>query len=89
LGVAVAAIDQERAAQLKLNDGEGVWITWVEDDSPAARAGLKGNDVLLNYNGESIGDPDLLGRLVRATPLRAALSSRAPVLGQWTRYRPG
>jgi len=69
LGVAVAAIDQERAAQLKLNDGEGVWITWVEDDSPAARAGLKGNDVLLNYNGESIGDPDLLGRLVRATPL--------------------
>ena len=68
LGVAVAAIDEERAAQLNLNDGEGVWITWVEDDSPAARAGLKWNDVLLKYNDESIGSTDLLGRLVRVTP---------------------
>lgn len=67
LGVAVAAIDEERAAQLKLNDGEGVWITWVEDDSPAARAGLKWNDILLKYNGESIDDTELLGKLVRAT----------------------
>ena len=68
LGVAVAAVDGERAAQLKLNPGEGVWITWVEQDSPAARAGLKWNDVLLKYNDEAIGDTELLGRLVQAAP---------------------
>jgi serine protease Do len=68
LGVAVAAVDQERAAQLKLNQGEGVWITWVEQDSPAAHAGLKWNDVLLKYNDEPIGDTELLGRLVRVSP---------------------
>lgn len=68
LGVAVATVDGERAAQLKLNPGEGVWITWVEQDSPAARAGLKWNDVLLKYNDEAIGDTELLGRLVQAAP---------------------
>jgi serine protease Do len=68
LGIAVAAIGPEQAAQLKLDDGEGVWITWVENDSPAARAGLKWDDVLLTYNGEAIRDTDLLGRLVQATP---------------------
>jgi serine protease Do len=69
LGVNLAEIDADRARKLNLSEATGVEITRVEDDSPAARAGLKVGDVVLEYNGEKVEGMEQFARLVRETPV--------------------
>src|SRR5947209_19667420 len=54
IGVGLGEIDSDRARQLKLKDEYGVELTHVEEDSPAAKAGLKSGDVVLEYNGQRV-----------------------------------
>ena len=68
LGLGVVEIVAERAKTLNLKDEHGVEITRVEDDSPAAKAGLKAGDVVLEYNGQRVEGVDQFMRLVRETP---------------------
>jgi len=69
LGVGIADIDSDRAKELKLREAAGVEITRVEEDSPAAKAGLKVGDVVLEYNGQKVDGMEQFGRLVRETPV--------------------
>jgi serine protease Do len=68
LGVGVAEISSERASALNLKEERGVEITRVEEDSPAAKAGLKVQDVVLEYNGHRVEGTEQFVRLVRETP---------------------
>ncbi len=68
LGVGVADINADRAKTLKLKEERGVEITRVEDDSPAAKAGLKTGDVVLEYNGQRVEGTEQFVRMVRETP---------------------
>lgn len=68
LGVGVAEVTPERARDLKLREEYGVEITRLEDDSPAAKAGLKSGDVILEYQGQRVEGLEQFGRLVRETP---------------------
>ncbi len=68
LGVAVAEVNAERAKALKLREEHGVEITRVEDESPAAKAGLQAQDVVLEYQGQRVEGIDQFIRLVRETP---------------------
>jgi serine protease Do len=68
LGVAVAEIDNERARALRLGEVHGVEITNIEGDSPAAKAGLKTGDAVLDYNGQRVEGIEQFQRLVRETP---------------------
>ena len=68
LGVNLAEIDSTRAKELKLKETTGVEITRVEEGSPAEKAGLKPNDVVLEYNGQHVEGMEQFGRLVRETP---------------------
>jgi serine protease Do len=68
LGVNLREIDSQRAKELKLREEAGVEITRVEEDSPAARAGLKVGDVVLTYNGQRVEGMEEFSRLVRETP---------------------
>jgi serine protease Do len=68
LGVGVKEIDSDRAKELKLREESGVEITRVEDNSPAAKAGLKVGDVVLQYNGQRIEGIEQFSRFVRETP---------------------
>ncbi len=68
LGIGAQEIDAERAKELKLPETRGVEVTRVEDDSPAAKAGLKQGDVVLQYNGERVQGTAQFVRLVRETP---------------------
>jgi len=68
LGVNLAEIDSTRARELKLKETTGVEITRVEEGSPAEKAGLKPNDVVLEYNGQRVEGMEQFGRLVRETP---------------------
>ncbi|MCC7175947.1 MAG: PDZ domain-containing protein [Bryobacterales bacterium] len=68
LGVGVADVTADRAQALKLKEERGVEITRVEDDSPAAKAGLKTGDVVLEYNGQRVEGTEQFVRMVRETP---------------------
>lgn len=68
LGVGIAEVKPERVKELKLAEERGVEITRVEEDSPAAKAGLKKGDVVLEYNGQRVEGTEQFVRLVRETP---------------------
>jgi serine protease Do len=69
LGIGVAEIDSERAKALNLKEVHGVEVKSVDRDSPAAKAGLKESDVVLEYNGQRIEGTAQFVRLVRETPI--------------------
>jgi S1-C subfamily serine protease len=54
----------------------GARATWVVPRSPAAEAGLRRGDVIVEARGEAIGSADALRDLVRARPVGAELPLR-------------
>src|SRR5262245_41436309 len=46
----------------------GVLVVDVQNDSPAAKAGLKANDIILEFNGQEVVGVLQLTRMVRETP---------------------
>jgi serine protease Do len=69
LGVGLGELTPERARSLKLKDGKGIEITHVEDNSPAAKAGLKESDVVLEINGQRVDNSDEFTRtILESTP---------------------
>jgi serine protease Do len=68
LGVSLREIDADRVRELKLKEEAGVEITRVEDDSPAAKAGIKAGDAVLAYNGQRVEGMEQFSRFVRETP---------------------
>jgi serine protease Do len=67
LGIGVRDVDSETAKKLNLKEVRGVEITNVEENSPAAKAGIKEGDV--EYNGQQVEGGEQLSRLVRETPI--------------------
>jgi serine protease Do len=68
LGVEIDEVSPDRAKDLKLLAVRGVIVLDVEPDSPAATAGLKEDDVITQYNGQSVEGTVQFRRLVRETP---------------------
>jgi serine protease Do len=68
LGIGVQEIDADRAKALNLREERGVEVTRVEDDSPAAKGGIKTGDVVLEYNGDRVEGVEQFMRMVRETP---------------------
>lgn len=68
LGVHISDITAEKAKELKLAGEYGVLVEEVEEESPAAKAGLQAQDVILSFADERVRGAEQLGRLVRETP---------------------
>jgi|HubBroStandDraft_6_1064221.scaffolds.fasta_scaffold00635_5 serine protease Do len=68
LGVQIAEVTPENSKDLKLSAVRGVVVKDVEPDSPAAKAGLKENDVITQYDGQKVEGTVQFRRLVRETP---------------------
>ncbi|MCC7237105.1 MAG: PDZ domain-containing protein [Bryobacterales bacterium] len=68
LGVHATDVDTARARELRLKDERGVEITSVEPGSPAEKAGIQRNDVVVDYNGQRVEGTEQFVRLVRETP---------------------
>ncbi|HTS25563.1 MAG TPA: PDZ domain-containing protein [Bryobacteraceae bacterium] len=68
LGIGSRDIDPDRAKALKLPEVRGAEITNVIEDSPAAKAGFKEGDVILEFNGQRVEGIDQLTRMVSETP---------------------
>ncbi len=74
LGVAVADIDSDRAKALNLKEERGVEVKSVKEESPAAKAGIKEGDVVLEFNGQRVEGTEQFVRLVHETPANRSCS---------------
>jgi serine protease Do len=66
LGVRIQALDVAHAKRLRLPSNRGALITDVQPGSPAERAGLKSNDVVVKLAGHEIADPGSLKNVTAA-----------------------
>lgn len=67
LGVYIQDITPEIAKAMKLKVAKGVIVSKVQKDSPAEKAGLKEEDVILSYNGQKIDNSVELSTRVAGT----------------------
>jgi serine protease Do len=65
MGVGIMTVDSARAKALKMKEERGAEITQITPGGPAEKAGLKVNDVILEFGGEQVQNQQQLGRLVR------------------------
>ena len=68
LGVYLEEVTPERAKELKLSDERGAIVMKVVEGSPAEKAGLKENDVIVSFNGRRVDTVRELRRLLAETP---------------------
>jgi S1-C subfamily serine protease len=68
LGVLVGDLDSESVPKLKLKDTHGAVITLIDHDAPAAQAGLRVTDVVLQVNGQAVENAEQFGRTMREIP---------------------
>jgi hypothetical protein len=66
LGVSTEEASEALASQLDLNPGVGLVVSYVASDSPAAQAGLKKNDVLVEFDNQVLVHPAQLRKLVES-----------------------
>ncbi|MGQ0763925.1 MAG: PDZ domain-containing protein [Acidobacteriota bacterium] len=64
LGVHVEDVTKENMSRYGMRDVRGVGVTEIVKDSPAEKAGLRKDDVILGFNGESVTSTRKLNRLV-------------------------
>jgi serine protease Do len=75
LGVAIQDITPALAQEFKLKDRQGALVAEVAPGGPAAKAGLKNGDVILEMNGEMVKD----GRHLKLTVADIAPGTSVPL----------
>ncbi len=98
LGVHIEDVTPEQAAALKLSQTNGAVVTYVDQDGPACRAGLKDKDVIVGFNGAKVESSEQLGNLIHGasagqtitlTVIRSSQNKDVKVaLGAWPRMPP-
>src|SRR5215831_9040875 len=68
LGVELHEVTSDTAKELKLPAERGVVLSSIVPDSPAAKAGLKENDVVTEINGQRIEGAAQFRRMIREIP---------------------
>ena len=68
IGVTIRDVEEADAKSNKLTAPSGVVIEEVRDDSPAAKAGLKKGDLVVEFDGERVRSVRQFTRLVQETP---------------------
>jgi serine protease Do len=76
LGVVIQPVTQSLADQFHVKVHEGVVVTEVRPDTPAAKAGLKSGDIVLKFAGKMVSGPRELQSLVE----QAKIGNTEPLL---------
>jgi serine protease Do len=74
LGVTLGEVTAEKAQELKLPTVAGAVVASVASDSPAAKAGIEKDDVIVEFDGVHVRSSAELRRLVRETPAGRAVA---------------
>ena len=71
LGIAVAPgrVARHLRRSVGLPDRDGVLVRAVEDDGPAAKAGIRDGDLIVEIAGTPVTEPDQLQELIASTPM--------------------
>jgi serine protease Do len=64
LGVKIQNVDEDTAASLGLNEAKGALVSEVTANSPAAAAGMKTRDAILQVNNDKVSDSRDLARKI-------------------------
>jgi serine protease Do len=67
IGIAIQPVTKELARSFKLDEATGALVINVEKGGPADKSDVRVGDVVLEWNGEQIDEPNELPRLVAAT----------------------
>jgi serine protease Do len=67
IGLQVANVPRDAVAAFGLRERRGALVRAVDEDGPAARAGLKPGDVIIEYNGKPVANSDELVQMVVTT----------------------
>lgn len=73
LGVTMQPMSPELAKSFGLEGEKGALVTDVVKDGPAANAGLRSGDIILEFDGKKINEMSELPRLVAAEPIGKAV----------------
>jgi membrane-associated protease RseP (regulator of RpoE activity) len=68
LGVYIREVGDDDVKRLNLSEERGALITELPEDGPAAKAGLRTDDVIVSWNGSRIESAAQLTRVVGETP---------------------
>jgi serine protease Do len=66
IGIGIQPLTKELAQSFKMDATSGAVVVAVEPGAPAEKAGVQVGDVVLDWNGKKIDDPNELPRLVAA-----------------------
>ena len=67
LGVQIQTVSKDIADSLGLDEAYGALVAGIVKDSPAARAGFKSGDVILQFDGKKVTESRRLPRMVAET----------------------
>jgi serine protease Do len=76
LGVRIQDLTPDLAKSFGLSGKEGVLVAGVSPDTPAAAAGFKTGDVIVDFDGATVTDTSHLRNLVAQTPVGQHVSVR-------------
>lgn len=68
IGVTIRDVEESEAKTNKMSTPAGVVVEDVSEDSPAAKAGLKKGDIVVEFDGEHVHSVRQFTRLVQETP---------------------
>jgi membrane-associated protease RseP (regulator of RpoE activity) len=64
LGVSIEDMSARLARRMNVKTEKGALVNSVSDDSPAAKAGIREDDIIISFNGKTIEDASDLSRAV-------------------------
>jgi len=74
--VTIQPLTADLAKTFNVPQTEGALVSSVKEDSPAAKAGVKAGDVIVEFDGHKIGRTTDLSRIVAATPVGKAVTMK-------------
>lgn len=85
LGIQIQELTADLAKGLGVAPStSGVVVSQVREDSPAAKAGVKAGDIIVEYDGQAVGRPRELSERVAATPVGKSVTLKVLRSGQLT-----
>jgi serine protease Do len=66
LGVGIQPVEEDMKEAMGLKEARGALVSEVHGSTPAAKAGIQNQDVILSLNGQNVSDPRELTRMVGA-----------------------